>query len=309
MDLSPELRARIDDLVRTDRVVLFMKGLRFSPGCGFSAQVVEILGRHLTSFSAVNVLSDPALRDGVKVYSEWPTFPQLYVDGELVGGCDIVRQLDDEGELAKILGVTPGTRARTPTVTVTDAAAEVFAQALEEAGEGDALRLTVPADFRHDLVIEPVRDDDLVIDGGPIKLHLDPDSATRVDGTRIDYVTEPQPGFRIDNPQAPPRVVPMAPAELKARLEASEPGRLIDVRTEGERATARIEGSDLLEHEVMQELQRLPRDTPLVFYCHHGMRSQQAAQHFLEHGFKTVYNLTGGIDRWSREVDPSVPRY
>ena len=100
--------SNITDTIQTDitsnRVVLFMKGTKGFPQCGFSARVVEILTKHGVAFETRNVLTDPALREGIKQYSNWPTLPQLYVDGKFVGGCDIVSELDASGELSGLLG-------------------------------------------------------------------------------------------------------------------------------------------------------------------------------------------------------------
>jgi len=85
-------------------VVLFMKGVPEQPRCGFSAQVVQILDHLGADFVGVDVLQDEMLRDGVKTYSDWPTIPQLYVKGEFVGGCDIVREMFQAGELKTFLG-------------------------------------------------------------------------------------------------------------------------------------------------------------------------------------------------------------
>lgn len=97
------LENRIKGVIASKPVVLFMKGTKSFPQCGFSARVVEILGRSGAEFLDVNVLADPELREGLKEYSSWPTFPQLYVRGELIGGCDIVTELYQKGELAKLL--------------------------------------------------------------------------------------------------------------------------------------------------------------------------------------------------------------
>ena len=104
-DLNETLRARIDEIVSSKDTVLFMKGQKQSPQCGFSARVVQILGSLGADFQDVNILADPELREGMKVYSEWPTFPQLYYKGELVGGCDIVSDLAQKGELQKLMGL------------------------------------------------------------------------------------------------------------------------------------------------------------------------------------------------------------
>ncbi|NVB38334.1 Grx4 family monothiol glutaredoxin [Pseudenhygromyxa sp. WMMC2535] len=93
----------IDDLIKRNRVMLFMKGNKVFPACGFSAQVVQILKHHGAEFETFNVLSDPAIRQGIKDFSDWPTIPQLYVDGEFVGGCDIVTEMHNTGDLAKLL--------------------------------------------------------------------------------------------------------------------------------------------------------------------------------------------------------------
>jgi monothiol glutaredoxin len=101
--MQDDVRKRIDELVQSNRVMLFMKGNKSFPACGFSAQVVQILKHHNASFETFNILSDPEMRNSVKEYSDWPTFPQIYVNGEFVGGCDIVTDLHNSGELEKVL--------------------------------------------------------------------------------------------------------------------------------------------------------------------------------------------------------------
>jgi monothiol glutaredoxin len=99
-----------------------------------------------------------------------------------------------------------------------------------------------------------------------------------------------------------------APA-LKQMMDDGVRFELVDVRTETERELARIDGARLLEQTYYAELLAMDRGTVLVCQCHHGTRSQDAAQHFEQQGFRTIYNLAGGIDAWSQLVDPSVPRY
>jgi len=101
--VTDELRKRIADTIARDRVMLFMKGNPAMPQCGFSAAVVGILKQTGVPFESYNILADQELREGLKEYSSWPTYPQLYKDGKLVGGADIVRDLHERGELAKLL--------------------------------------------------------------------------------------------------------------------------------------------------------------------------------------------------------------
>ena len=94
-----DVHQRIDDEVKANPVLLFMKGTPVFPQCGFSAAVVQILSQLGVKFKAVDVLKDPEIRSGIKDYSQWPTIPQLYVKGEFVGGADIVREMFQAGEL------------------------------------------------------------------------------------------------------------------------------------------------------------------------------------------------------------------
>ncbi|KAF4657023.1 Glutaredoxin 3 [Perkinsus olseni] len=99
-----ELRPKLDAFVKSNKVVLFMKGDPEAPKCGFSKKVVETLKNEgVESFAHMNILANDTLREGVKKYSDWPTYPQLYVDGEFVGGCDIVLQMAEDGELHDLL--------------------------------------------------------------------------------------------------------------------------------------------------------------------------------------------------------------
>src|SRR5690606_40355537 len=99
---SSDLTNRIQSMIDSQRIVLFMKGNKLFPQCGFSARVVQILKELGADFKDVNVLTDQELREGIKQFSDWPTIPQLYVAGRFVGGCDIVSELHESGELKRI---------------------------------------------------------------------------------------------------------------------------------------------------------------------------------------------------------------
>ena len=99
-----DAKTRIDELVRNNEVVLFMKGTALFPQCGFSSRAVAILDHLGVQYETVDVLQDPEIRNGIKEYSDWPTIPQLYVKGEFVGGSDIMLEMFESGELQQLLG-------------------------------------------------------------------------------------------------------------------------------------------------------------------------------------------------------------
>lgn len=309
MTLSPELKSKLESLIASDHVVLFMKGSRSFPQCGFSAAVVQILDTMVPSYTTVNVLADPAVRDGIKALSDWPTIPQLYIEGELIGGADIVRQLHASGELKQKLGDLAATPTP-PAITVSPRAAAVLQGALADGGPGDVIHLSIDGRFEHGLDVGPREPAALTVESNGVTVQVNAASARRATGVVIDYVEGPGgQGFKIDNPNRPAAVRAIPPRELKALLDAGTVKQLFDVRTPEERATATIAGSRLLDEAVIAEIEALDKSTPLAFFCHHGGRSQNAAEHFLQQGFKSIYNLAGGIDAWSATVDPAVPRY
>lgn len=106
VDMSDPNMKKIDDMVKTNKIVLFMKGTKLFPQCGFSNTAVRILDAIEKPFETVNVLEDENIRNGVKTYSSWPTIPQLYVDGEFIGGCDIMIEMYQSGELAEMIEVS-----------------------------------------------------------------------------------------------------------------------------------------------------------------------------------------------------------
>jgi monothiol glutaredoxin len=106
--MEDTLQERIQGIIDSNDVVLFMKGTKHFPQCGFSATVVEVLRRSGSEFEDVNVLEDPDIRKGIKEFANWPTIPQLYVRGKFVGGCDIIREMYEKGELDAVLSAKEG---------------------------------------------------------------------------------------------------------------------------------------------------------------------------------------------------------
>ena len=308
MSLDPTIKSKIDGLVAQDPVVLFMKGTRSFPQCGFSASVVNILNTLIPKYATVNVLSDPDVRGGMKEYSDWPTFPQLFIKGEFVGGADIVRQMFETGELEKKLGdlVQP---AKVPNLTVTPRAAKELTDALKEGSPGDVIHLTITGTWEHQLDIGGKEATHVTVQTEGVTVQLDRASAARANGVSIDFVEDATgAGFKIENPNRPPMVREVPPKEMKSLLDSGKVKHLFDVRTPKEREITSLPNSKLLDDATTKEIEALPKDTAIAFYCHHGNRSRGAADHFLKQGFKTVYNVAGGLDAWSA-IDPSIKRY
>src|SRR5882672_4259427 len=187
MTLDPETRKKIDQLVASDSVVLFMKGTRSFPQCGFSASVVNILNTLIPKYATVNILSDADVRTGMKEYSDWPTFPQLFIRGEFVGGADIVRQMHETGELEKKLGdlVAP---AKPPQLTVTARAAKELAAALQDGSPGDVIHLTITPSWEHQLDLGAKEAAHVTVESNGVTVQLDRASAGRAAGVSIDFV-------------------------------------------------------------------------------------------------------------------------
>ena len=101
--MAEDAISKIDEKVKNNKVMVYMKGTPDFPQCGFSAHTVEILKSYGLPFASDDVLADPAVRDGIKRYSNWPTIPQVYINGEFVGGCDIVREMHATGDLHKLM--------------------------------------------------------------------------------------------------------------------------------------------------------------------------------------------------------------
>jgi monothiol glutaredoxin len=307
MSLNPATHARIETLLAEHRVVLFMKGTRHAPQCGFSAATSERLNSLLDDYATVDVLADEEIRAGIKEFGNWPTIPQLYVAGELVGGADIVQSMYDSGELHRVLGVVEPDRAA-PSITISDAAVAAIRPALADAG-AMKLFLVVDSRFQPQFQLREASAHDIVVDANGLEIRFDLASAPRARDATIDWTRTPRgEGLAIFLPAAPKAVQSLDVHALKRRLDAGDI-TLIDVRPAADRARAPFAGAEVFDPESHARLTALPKDTPLAFICHHGTSSRNAAEHFHEHGFTNLWNVEGGIDAWSVEIDPSVPRY
>lgn len=308
MSLDPNTCSRIESLLSQHRVVLFMKGRREAPSCGFSAAAVGRLDEVIDDYHTVDVLADDAIRQGIKAFGNWPTIPQLYVGGELVGGSDIIQQMHDSGELHALFGAETPDRTP-PQIHISERAAEVIGKALAEASDAH-LMLAIDARFQPQFqMLERLGGTEIVSHSAGLAVHFDLASARRAHGASIDWVSSAHgEGLSIHLPLAPQPVRPLTVQALRERITAGDI-TVIDVRPLSDREYAPFAGAEVLDNDSHDRLIALPKDTPLAFLCHHGVSSRRAADHFRDHGFSALWNVEGGVDAWSRDVDPSFPRY
>ena len=307
MSSAQPVRQRIESMLAQHRVVLFMKGTRDAPSCGFSAATVGALGGLLEEYETVDVLADEEIRQGIKEFGNWPTIPQLYVDGELIGGADIVQGMVASGELHQLLGLPEPDRTP-PEITISDEAAVQIRNALGES-EGMGLFLAIDGRFQPQFQLREIQGSEIRAVANGIDVLFDPASAQRARGARIGWTETAQgEGLSIDLPAAPPKVHELNVHALKDLLETGAI-TVIDVRSSEERAIAPFAGAEVLDANSHERLGKLPKETPLAFLCHHGNSSKRAAEHFREQGFRVVHNISGGIDAWASEIDSAVPRY
>jgi monothiol glutaredoxin len=297
MTLDSGTRERIEEMVTGNKVMLFMKGTPRMPQCGFSAQTAgaldTLLGEEYASF---NVLEDNAVREGIKEYGNWPTIPQLYVDGELIGGCDIVMEMFNAGELHELFGLEAPDRTP-PEMEITPKAAEKIGEFLA-AYPGQHLHFKIGSDWNAQFHLGPKSGTEIEAQVGGLSVLMDLASAQRARGAKIDWVETVQgEGLKLDLPGAPPPVKQMTPEELQRRINDGERIVVVDGRSEGDRQSKPLEIARALDADLMAELDDADRKTPLVFVCNQGISSQDVAEHYRRQGFTEVYNLEGGTDR------------
>jgi monothiol glutaredoxin len=202
MSLDQKTRERIESLIGSDRVFLFMKGTPQMPMCGFSAQTIGVLDSMLPEYKTFNVLEDQEIREGIKDFSNWPTIPQLYIDGEFVGGCDIVKQMFNNGDLHQTLGLQQPDRTP-PEITISDAAAEIIRDAMKSQ-PNQAVHLNINNQWEHNFMLGPVEGSEIKSQANGLEILMDIATAQKAKGLGID-ATETLQGrnFTVSNPNMP----------------------------------------------------------------------------------------------------------
>ena len=303
--MDSELRSKLQTLVEGQKVVLFMKGNRKQPQCGFSARVIGILEELEADYQTYDVFSDPDIRSGMKDFSSWPTFPQLYIDREFVGGCDIITEMSQSGELATQLGIEL-TEVPLPEITCSPSMIEALNQSIAQHGGG--VQLSISKQFQYDIGIGPKQDgqSEVIVNGVPF--YFSRGTAQRANGISFDYQDSENGGVMIDNPNEP-KVKDLSVEELSAWIKEGKIVNVFDVRPESEREIARLDFAEHFTPEAQQKMANFSKDALIIFQCRTGGRSLSAGKHYVQQGFSNVYNLVGGINAWAERIDTSLTVY
>jgi monothiol glutaredoxin len=253
------------------------------------------------------VLADQEIREGIKAYGDWPTIPQLYIDGELVGGSDIVLQMAASGELSSVLGLAAPDRTP-PSITVTPAAVEMLKGALADA-PGAALQLSIDAGFQPNFQLAPHDEGAIAAESNGLRVQFDLASARRANGITIDWVDDIRgKGLAIDNPNAPKPVQEISVRDADDLVRpatspwwtcarpTSAPSPPWACRSRPSTATA------------APRWKPCPR-TPRWPSCATTVAAARRPPSSSALGFTKVFNVTGGINAWSEDVDNGVPKY
>jgi len=305
--LSPSTHARIAKLLAENAVVLFMKGGKDQPRCGFSSKATDVLNELSPNFVGIDVLLDEEIRQGIKLYSEWPTIPQLYIKGELIGGSDIITQLFNTGELHELLGA-PAPDRSSPHITISEAAANAIRSGMADE-PGVVLHLRIDRRWQAHFQLAPAEGHEIKAHAAGIDILMDVATAQAAQGMHVDWAESLQgAGLSIKLPRAPKPVQSITVSELAPALRTGTV--LIDVRPEHDRLRAPMPlPHRVMDNTTLRSLEALDKSTPMAFLCHFGNSSRQAADHFRGLGFTELFNLEGGIDAYAREIDASVVRY
>lgn len=303
--MDSQLQNKLQKLVKSNKVVLFMKGNRNQPQCGFSARVVEILEDLEIDYQTYDVFSDPDIRSGMKEFTNWPTFPQLYIDQEFVGGCDIITEMSQSGELASQLGVELG-EISLPEISCSPEMIAVLQQSISQYGGG--VQLSISKQFQYDIGIGQKEEGQYEVMVQDIPFYFSRGTAKRAHGISFDYQGGPSGGVMIENPNEP-KVHDLSVEELAEWRKDKKEFKIYDVRPNSEREISKLDFAEQFTPQQQQNLLSLPKDTVIVFQCRTGGRSLQAGKQLAMQGFTNIYNLVGGINAWAEKIDTSLAVY
>ena len=214
----------------------------------------------------------------------------------------------NQGELHEVFGLDAPDRIA-PTITISEAAATLIRNAMQ----GDTslcVHLDIDEQWNHQFSLGRSAGHEIETQVDGFRFLTNIQSAPQADGLNIDVMTGAEgENLSVSNPNMPNVVNQLSVTELKSWFDERRDFHLIDVRTPEEVAIANLPQARLFNEDYFDEIHALPRNTLLVFLCHHGNRSQAAAEQFRPLGFSALHNVVGGIDAWSRDVDPRIPVY
>lgn len=236
---------------------------------------------------------DPLFAEHVRDPKVRAHFPLLCVRGQLIGGLPVVSAMESLGKLQELLELDPARLV--PRIALSVAAAEQLAPAITE--EDPCVRLVIGPTFEHELALDREGPSDVVVELGALKFVLDAESASRADGLSIDWIDDGTTrGFRMDNPSRPEPVESVQLDWLASAKDRYPRLWVIDARTAAEFGVSHLDAARHLDSALIDELERLARDTPLLFYCTNGLRSKTAAERYREAGYLRVFWLAGGLN-------------
>lgn len=300
----------IREIVESETLVVFAKGTKEAPRCGFSSRAIETLRATGKPFKVIDTLADPTCRPALVSYSDWPTTPQIFVKGELIGGHDILMEMAAEGEFQKQVAEAFGEEYKAPQVEacpveVTEAARTAVKGFMES--PGDLLRLKVDAvngeaAFSLDLDTRVTMNDTRWA-VGDLNVVCSRASRALFDTVRIDWVEKDGGGGfsvkEIGEAPAIPEALEIDGAELKQILD-NPPEKLVivDVREDDEWKSGHAPNAKHLPLSRLEkewEAAGLAKDAPIIVYCAKGARSLKAVNFLREKGLAKARSLTGGL--------------
>jgi monothiol glutaredoxin len=293
--MTEELRLKLKAMVDSHENVLFMKGNRQQPQCGFSSKVVGILEELEIDYQTYNVFSDPDIRSGMKDFSQWPTFPQLYINQEFVGGCDVVTDMMQSGELAAAFGVILEDISP-PTINCSSNILALFKESI--ATHGGGILLDITKDFQYDIAIGPKQGNQLevIVDG--VSFFVSRGTAKRADGISLDFKDGDNGGVLIENPNEPKFEV-IAVENLLQWVDQTPNAKVYQI---GASEEEKLPFATLLSASAHEEIQKMDKNHPIAFMCRMGIRSEQASRSLAFEGYTNVHNVQGGLNAWQQHT-------
>jgi monothiol glutaredoxin len=300
-------KEHVKELVEANRLIIFAKGTKDAPRCGFSARAMQVVGQFGKPFEVVDILSDPSIRPALVAHSEFPTSPQVFLNGELLGGSDIIFELSESGELERLIqsafeGVAVTPAAPAP-VTISAAALAQLSSFKEDPSE--FLRVEVQQQaggHTYGLALEkqssPTVDRSWTIGG--LKTVISRSCDDLYDKLSVDWVENPEhQGFSVQEVGTPPQPTELDTEELRGLLSSGAKLRIVDVREDDEWAAGHIDGAlhlPLSRIETEWQQHAFEASETLIVYCAKGARSLRATQYLrADKGLPGARSLRGGI--------------